>query len=105
MKVTLVASGFVPGCGAVEQRVDRLAQGLAERGAEVEILTHTADRSPSALLTPYGVRVRRFPFPGAGSRFFLTPTFWEQLRRSAASADIVDVHTWDPSLALAAASR
>src|SRR5947209_5847028 len=104
MKVALVASGFLPGCGALEQRVDRLAEGLVERGADVEILTQTAGGSPSALLTPYGARVRRFPFPGA-PRFFLVPAFWDQLRRSAAHADIVDIHTADPSLALAVSAR
>jgi glycosyltransferase involved in cell wall biosynthesis len=102
MKVAIVASSFLPHPGRLERRVDHLAQGLADRGAEVAILTNGSSRTlprPS-----HRVTVRRFATAVGPLHFHVAPKLWEQLRTSARGFDIVDVHTRSAPLALAAGS-
>lgn len=102
MKIALVASSFLPERGRLERRVGQLARGLAERGAEVEILTQGS--AQSALDESGHVPVRRFPTAVGPLRLTVAPRLWERLRLTADGFDLVDVHTRHAPLALAVAS-
>jgi glycosyltransferase involved in cell wall biosynthesis len=103
MKIALVASTYVPRPGGLERHVDRLARGLAARGAQVEVLTqHPGHRLPW-LSEVEGVVVRRFPAPIGNGHGALSPALREHLRRTAASFDLVHVHTAHAPLGLAVA--
>jgi glycosyltransferase involved in cell wall biosynthesis len=99
MKVALVASSYLPEPG---RRVDRLARGLAQRGAEVEILTQGA--AQPVLEQHEGVTIRRFPTVVGPVRFGVAPRLRERLRLTQQVFDLVDVHTRQTGLALAVAS-
>ena len=101
MKITIVASSFLPEQGRLERRVDQLARGLVRRGAGVEVLTQGPMQT--TVEEPEGVTVRRFGTTLGPVRFALAPRLWERLRTISAESDIVDVHTRHPSLALAVA--
>lgn len=101
MKVALVASSFLPEPGRLERRVDRLARGLASRGAEVEIITHGSGQltlEQGELLT-----IRRLPRGLGPLRFGAASRLGEQLRLTSPKFDLVDVHTRHAPLALAVA--
>jgi glycosyltransferase involved in cell wall biosynthesis len=101
MKIAIVASSFLPEQGRLERRVDQLALGLARRGAEVEVLTQGPVQTP---LDEYdGVTVRSYPTVAGPLRFTVAPKLWERLRNTAETCDLVDVHTRNPALVLAAA--
>jgi glycosyltransferase involved in cell wall biosynthesis len=102
MKVALVASTFVPHPGRLERRVDRLAHGLARRGAEVEVLTHGPRRSTTH--PGERVTVRRFPNAAGPLRLAVAPKLWELLSTSSGAFDIVDIHCRSAPLALAVKS-
>lgn len=101
MKITIVASSFLPEQGRLERRVDQLARGLVRRGADVEILTQGP--MPPTVEEREGVTVRRFGTTLGPVRFALAPRLWERLRMICRGSDIVDVQTRHPSLALAVA--
>ena len=101
MRVAIVASSFLPERGRLERRVDQLARGLALRGADVEILTQRP--AQSRLEHADEVLVRRFPNAMGPLRFGVAPKLWERLRVAAKTFDVVDVHSRQTSLALAAA--
>jgi glycosyltransferase involved in cell wall biosynthesis len=72
-RVSFVALNYLPSTGGSQEYVRRVAEALAARGHDVEVLTTDALRSPSASDpgrvgrpddTIAGVRVRRFPVPG-----------------------------------------
>jgi len=99
MKIALVASSYPPRVGGLERHVDRLARGLVARGARVEVLTQRSSRELPAFSEVGGVAVRRFAAPmGTGA---VSPALCEYLRKTAASFDLVHVHTAHAPLALA----
>jgi glycosyltransferase involved in cell wall biosynthesis len=102
MRVALVASSFLPEPGRLERRVDRLARGLAERGAEVEILTQSHVRA--SVQRRDGVVTRTFAAAAGPMRFAVAPRLREQLQLTSRAFDVIDVHTRQASLALAVAS-
>jgi glycosyltransferase involved in cell wall biosynthesis len=102
MKVALVASSSLPEPGRLERRVDRLARGLAQRGAQVEVLTQGA--GPGSALHHEGVTTHSFPSVAGPLRFAIAPRLRERLRLTAHEFDIIDVHTRQAPLALAVAS-
>jgi glycosyltransferase involved in cell wall biosynthesis len=102
MKIALVASSFLPEPGRLERRVDQLARGLAQRGAHVEILTQGPWQS-SVEQIGEGVTVRRFPALAGRLRLPVAPKLRERLRLTAHTFDVIDVHTRQPSLAMAVA--
>jgi len=101
MKITIVASSFLPEQGRLERRVDQLTRGLVRRGADVEILTQGPMQT--TVEEREGVTVRRFGTTLGPVRFALAPRLWERLRVICGESDVVDVHTRHPSLALAVA--
>lgn len=102
MRVALVASSFLPEPGRLERRVDVLARGLAQRGAQVEVLTQGPGR-PTVELRE-GVTIRSFPAVAGPLRFAVAPKLRERLRLTFQEFDVIDVHTRQAPLALAAAS-
>lgn len=102
MRIALVASSFLPEPGRLERRVDHLARGLAQRGAEVEILAQGRGQSGFERLD--AVTIRRFPVTAGPLRFAVSPRLRERLRLMSHEFDIVDVHTRQAPLALAVAS-
>ncbi|MGH2895780.1 MAG: glycosyltransferase family 4 protein [Solirubrobacteraceae bacterium] len=102
MKVALVASSFLPEPGRLERRVDQLARGLAQRGAQVEVLTQGAVRA--SVQHRDGVTTRIFPAVAGPLRFAVAPRLRERLRLTSHEFDVIDVHTRQAPLALAVAS-
>ena len=102
MRIALVASSFLPEPGRLERRVDRLARGLAERGAQVEVLTQGPVRA--SVLHRDGVTTRTFPVVAGPIRFAVAPRLRERLRLASHDFDVIDVHTRQAPVALAAAS-
>ncbi|MGZ4166313.1 MAG: glycosyltransferase family 4 protein [Solirubrobacteraceae bacterium] len=102
MKVALVASSFPPEPGRLERRVERLALGLAERGAQVEVLTQAPGRA--SVQRRDGVTTRTFAAVAGPLRFGVAPRLRERLRLTSREFDVIDVHTRQAALALAAAS-
>jgi glycosyltransferase involved in cell wall biosynthesis len=103
MKIALVASSYLPRPGALERHVDRLARGLAARGAEVEVLTQHPWRRLSRLTEIDDFVVRRFAAPLGNGHGAVSPALCEHLRRTAASFDLVHVHSAHAPFALALA--
>ncbi len=103
MKIALVSSSYVPRPRALERHVDRLAHGLAQRGAQVEVLTQGPGRGERGCIADDGVIVRRYPTGVGRLRFAVAPRLWERLRAAADEFDLVDVHVAHPALALAVA--
>ena len=103
MKIALVSSSYLPSAGELQRHVDRLAHGLARRGAEVEVLTQGAGRIEQSFIAPDGVIVRRYPTGVGRLRFAVAPRLWERLRLYADEFDLADVHVAHPALAVAVA--
>jgi glycosyltransferase involved in cell wall biosynthesis len=91
MKIALVTSRYADRPGVRERHVQRLAHGLARRGATVEVLALGRDRGRPQVVETDGVMVRRFS-PAAGNRGLVAPALWEHLRRGAASYDVIHLH-------------
>jgi glycosyltransferase involved in cell wall biosynthesis len=102
MKIALVASSCLPEPGRLERRVDRLARGLAQRGAQVEVLTQGPGRA--SVQHRDGVTTRTFPAVAGPLRFAVAPRLRERLRLTFREFDLIDVHTRQAPLALAVAS-
>lgn len=102
MKIALVASSTQPEPGLLERRVDRLARGLAARGAQVEVLTQAPSRG--SVLHRDGVTTRTFASASGPLRFAVAPRLRERLRLTSREFDVIDVHTRQAPLALAVAS-
>ncbi len=102
MKIALVASSSLPEPGRLERRVDQLARGLAQRGAQVEVLTQGPGRG--SVVHKDGVTTRTFPSVAGPLRFAIAPRLRERLRLTAHEFDVIDVHTRQAPLALAVAS-
>lgn len=80
----------------------RLAEGLAERGHAVTVLTSRHDRQLASHERLNGVRVVRVPTLGRVSRTVIMPTFPFALVREIARADVVHIHTPMPETPLVA---
>jgi glycosyltransferase involved in cell wall biosynthesis len=103
MRVALVASSYLPRPGALERHVDWLARGLTARGAQVEVLTQHPGRRLSRFTETDGVLVRRFVAPIGNGHGAVSPALCEHLRRTAASFDVVHVHSTHAPFGLAVA--
>jgi glycosyltransferase involved in cell wall biosynthesis len=102
MKVELVTTSYADRPGARERHVQRLAHGLARRGATVEVLTLGRERGRPRPAESDGVIVRRFT-PAAGNRGLVAPALWEHLRRGAATDKVIHLHGAHLGLGLAVA--
>lgn len=102
MKIGLVASSFLPEAGRLERRVDQLARGLAQRGAEVEVLAQSPRRA--SLLERDGFTTRTFPSDVGPLHLAVAPRLRELLQLRGHEFDVIDIHTRQAPLALAVAS-
>jgi glycosyltransferase involved in cell wall biosynthesis len=98
VRIALVASNYLPHAGTSERRVARLADGLANRGVEVEVLTQGRPRGLPAVSDRGGVIVRRFA--ASIGRPPAAPGLWHYIRRAARSFDVADAHSAHLSLGL-----
>jgi glycosyltransferase involved in cell wall biosynthesis len=101
MKIALLTSSYVANHGGLERHVRALADGLAQRGAEVELLAQRSLREGPRVSQRGGVTVRSFPIVTGPLRFTVAPGLWDRLRLGANSFDLADVHCADARLALA----
>jgi glycosyltransferase involved in cell wall biosynthesis len=99
MRVAVVASSFLPEPGSLERRAYQLAQGLAARGADVEVMAHGAAPTPIDLCGR--ATVRRFPAAVGPLPLPVAPGLLDHLRLTAGAFDLIDVHSRHGSVALA----
>jgi glycosyltransferase involved in cell wall biosynthesis len=102
MRILSTLTFYLPHWTGLTVVARRLAEGLADRGHSVTVLTsrhdpHLADRERLN-----GVRVVRVPTLGRLSRTVVMPTFPLVLLREVARADVVHVHTPMPEAPLIA---
>jgi glycosyltransferase involved in cell wall biosynthesis len=103
MRIALVAPTYLAQHTALERRVGQLAQGLAARGAEVEILTQGPFRGEQYSVLRQGVSIRRFPSVVGRLQFPVASGLYDGLRESLDHFDLVDIHTGYAPLARAVA--
>ena len=91
LRVALVTGGYPPDIGGVETHVHALAEGMSQRGAHVEVLTHQHGSGPD----PAGaVTVRRFPLTVRATNYQLSLPLWRYVRRHRGDYDIVHTHSY-----------
>src|ERR1700729_2958840 len=88
LRVAQVVSSYHPLIGGVETHVQRLAQGCAQAGDDVVILTHRVGDAPADERIG-GTRVLRFPMTVPFSNYSLSLGLFSYLRRHAADFDVV----------------
>jgi glycosyltransferase involved in cell wall biosynthesis len=93
VRIAQVVASYHPRIGGVETHVRRIAQGCAESGDQVTVLTHHVDDSPSDEWVG-GVRVRRFPLTVSSQYYPLSLSLFRYLRSHAAEFDIVHAHSY-----------
>jgi rhamnosyl/mannosyltransferase len=101
MKVLQLCKFFPPVAGGMESVVFELAEGLAGRGVEVDVLCADLGRQTVTERHAAGYRVTR---AGAWGRLLATsvaPALFGEFRRARRGCDIVHVHMPDPLAALA----
>ncbi len=93
MKILMVLTYYHPHWTGLTAYAKRLAEGLAERGHGVTVLTsrHEPDLPREEILR--GVRVIRLPVAARVSRGVLMPGFPAALWRETRAADLVQMHT------------
>jgi rhamnosyl/mannosyltransferase len=101
MKVLQLCKFFPPVAGGMESVVFELAEGLAGRGVEVDVLC--ADLGPQTVTErrAAGYRVTRVGSWGRLLATSVAPALFGEFRRARQGCDIVHVHMPDPLAALA----
>ena len=93
LRIALVVSSYHPRIGGVETHAQRLAQGCAEAGDDVVVLTHQLDGArPDEQVG--GARVLRFPMTVPFPNYALSLGLFGYLRAHAADFDVVHVHSY-----------
>jgi glycosyltransferase involved in cell wall biosynthesis len=93
MRIAQVVSSFHPRIGGVEMHARRLAQGCAEAGDVVTVLTHEVSGSPLSECAG-GVRVLRFPLTVSSRNYPLSLSMFRYLKRHADDFDLVHAHSY-----------
>ncbi|MFN2252430.1 MAG: glycosyltransferase, partial [Anaerolineae bacterium] len=93
MKILTVLTYYFPHWTGLTAHAVRVAEGLAERGHEVTVLTAQHDPSLPLEETVNGVRIVRLPTAGRFSRGMVAPGFPRVASRLIAEADVVQIHT------------
>jgi glycosyltransferase involved in cell wall biosynthesis len=88
----------------VETYVRQIAQGCAEAGDDVTVLTYQVDGSPADEWIE-AVRVRRFPLAVNSETYQLSPSLFRHLRCHAADFDLVHMHSYHTLVGHAAVGR
>ena len=93
MRIAQVVASYHPRIGGVETHVGRLAQGCAEAGDDVTVLTHQVDGSPVDEWIG-AVRVCRFPLTVNSGAYPFSLSLFRHLRTHAADFDLVHAHSF-----------
>jgi glycosyltransferase involved in cell wall biosynthesis len=101
MRIAQVAATYHPRLGGVETHVQSLAQGCAEAGDEVTVLTHYVGGSPDDEWID-AVRVLRFPLTVGFRNYPLSLSLFRYLRSHEAEFDLVHAHSYHTLVAHAA---
>ena len=100
MKILTALTYYHPHWTGLTVYAKRIAEGLAERGHDVTVLTSQFDRSLPREEDIDGVRVVRVPTIGRLSRTAVMPTFPVVARQLVAAHDVVHVHSPMPEASL-----
>ena len=101
MKVLQLCKFFPPVAGGMESVVFELAEGLAGRGVEVEVLCANLGRHTLRESRPAGYRLTRAGSWGRLNATSMAPALLGEYRRAQRGCDLVHVHMPDPMAALA----
>jgi glycosyltransferase involved in cell wall biosynthesis len=93
LRIAHVVASYHPRIGGVETHARRLAQGCAEAGDDVTVLTHEADGAPADEWIG-GVRVLRFPLTVSSRTYPLSLSLFRHLRSRTADFDLIHVHSY-----------
>jgi glycosyltransferase involved in cell wall biosynthesis len=93
VRIAQVVASYYPQIGGVETHVGRLAQGCAEAGDDVTVLTHQIEGSPVDEWMGPG-RVRRFPLTLNSETYPFSLSLFRYLRSHVADFDLVHVHSY-----------
>jgi glycosyltransferase involved in cell wall biosynthesis len=93
LRIAHVVASYYPRIGGVETHVRRLAEGCADVGDDVTVLTHQVDGAPADERVG-GVRVRRFQLTVNSPTYPLSLGLFRHLRRHAAGFDLIHVHSY-----------
>jgi 1,2-diacylglycerol 3-alpha-glucosyltransferase len=93
VRIAQLVASYHPRVGGVERHVERLAQGCAEAGDDVTVLTHRFDCSPSDEWIG-GIRVRRFPLTVNSETYPFSLNLFQHLRTHAADFDLLHIHSY-----------
>jgi glycosyltransferase involved in cell wall biosynthesis len=93
LRIAHVVASYHPRIGGVETHARRLAQGCAEAGDDVAVLTHRADGAPADEWIG-GVRVLRFPLT-VNSRYYpLSLGMFRHVKSHEGEFDLIHVHSY-----------
>jgi glycosyltransferase involved in cell wall biosynthesis len=93
LRIAHVVASYQPRIGGVETHVRRLAEGCAEAGDEVTVLTHQVEGAPASDRIG-AVRVRRFPLTVNSRNYPLSLSLFRHLRSHTADFDVIHVHSY-----------
>jgi glycosyltransferase involved in cell wall biosynthesis len=93
LRIAQVTSSYQPRIGGLETHVRRLAEGCAEAGDDVVILTHQVHGSPPEERIG-AVRVLRFPLTVSAPNYQVSLGLFRHLRSGAADFDLVHAHSY-----------
>jgi glycosyltransferase involved in cell wall biosynthesis len=102
LRIALLVSSYHPRIGGVETHTQRLAQGCAEAGDDVVVLTHRVDGARADERIG-GARVLRFAMTVPFQNYALSLGLFGYLRAHAADFDVVHVHSYHTVVGHAAA--
>jgi len=93
MKIAQIVASYHPRVGGVEKHVRQLAEGCADAGDEVTVVTHQVGSAP-AVEDIDGVRVLRFPLTSSLHNYPLSLSLFRHLKAHKADFDLVHVHSY-----------
>lgn len=93
MRILTTLNFYAPHWTGLTVYAQRIAEGLAERGHELTVLTSQHEPNLPREETIGGVRVIRLPVAGRLSRAMLMPTFPAALARLVAQHDALHIHS------------
>jgi glycosyltransferase involved in cell wall biosynthesis len=93
LRIAQVVSSYRPRIGGVATHVQRLAEGCADAGDDVVVLTHQGNGAPAEERIG-AVRVLRFPLAVSAQNYELSPALFRYLASAAASFDVAHAHNY-----------
>jgi glycosyltransferase involved in cell wall biosynthesis len=93
MRIAQVAPSFYPQIGGVETHVRRLAQGCAEAGEQLTVITHQIGPAPAEEWIGK-IRVLRFPLAVSSRNYPVSPAMFRYLKSHTADFDVVHGHNY-----------